>query len=285
MKHRLLLTLSLLSLASCSGQTSPALSRVTHSSETSSEEASIEEGSVEISSSSAQDADLPAEDVAKFPSLYCDHIAKYHSYRAITKGKTVADLGFMKTEQSIDVDAIKGEYSYVKNISDSDLVHTYHQAYFHQDKALYRDSDSGDFTVSNKDAYLDIYGVDPFARCIEGYEIGEGCVTSVERVASDKGYAYKITFDNEKATINVRIQMKKFGDLKDYPAFSKIEATVTVAKDFTPISIHVDAQYRATKNALLFDINTDCTQDYDVTFSSFDEDIAIEGIETAKEKI
>ena len=210
-----------------------------------------------------------------------EHLQTFSSYKAVTSGKTTTNLG---TEQSIDVEAIKGEYGYLKNVSNSIFVNTYHQAYFHNGNALYRDSTDGEFSNASIDGYLDLYGVDPFGYAIEGYEIGEGCINDVTRLESASDYVYKIAFDVEKATSNVRIQMKRFGGLKDYPSFSKIEITLTVKEDLTPVKLHVDAAYQAVKN-VIFDITTDCVQDYDVTFSNFDEEIPIEGIDSVKDRI
>ena len=244
--------------------------------------------SIEPSSSSATSvkpaAELSPEEYASFPKLYLQRLGRYQSFKAVTKGKTTADMGIMKTDQTIEVEAIKGEYSYLKNVSNSTFVNTYHEALFHADKAMYRDGDKAEFKVASKDAYLDIYGVDPFSYCIEGYEVGEGCVTDVKRVLGGEGYTYVLTFDVEKATPNVRIQMKQFGGLKDYPVFSSIKITIQVQEDLTPISLHVDAAYKATKN-VLFDINTDCVQTYDVLFSNFDEAIETPHLDEAKQKI
>lgn len=294
-KHYLLLP-ALLLLASCGGQAS-SISRVIHSSEipSSSEpsqpsselpsESSSGEESIPSSSSEAKPAaDLSPAEYAQFPKLYLERLAQYKSYKAITTGKTTADIGMMKTDQSIDVTTIKGEYSYLKNVSNSTFVNTFHEAFFHQDKAMYRDGEKDQFAVNGKDVYLDKYGVDPFSYCIEGYEVGEGCITEVKRVLGGEGYTYVLTFDVEKATPNVRIQMKQFGGLKDYPVFSSIVITCQVQEDFTPIKLHVDAAYKATKN-FLFDINTDCVQTYDVTFSQFDETIEVPHLSEAQEKI
>ena len=291
MKHALPLIFSCLLLASCGGSSS-SLSRITSSSSlpasssvapSSSQEASGEVSSQSVLSSAVESSskpflasDINEDNLNEFVPHYLDKVASFSSYKAVTKGSTVAKVLFIETTQSIDVTAIKGEYCYLKNESHSNLVNTVHEAYTHQSQVVYADNGAAFQKIGLED-YLNTYGVNPFERTIEGYDCGPDSIKSIEKVASEQGYAFKISFDTEKATNNVRIQMKAFGGLDDYPSFSSIAITVTVKEDFTPVIIDVDANYKAKKI-----MESDCHQSYQVTFSSFDESIEIAGLDKIK---
>ncbi len=207
-------------------------------------------------------SDLKEEDYPLFPAKFARHLSALSSYKAVTKGQTKAHVLIVDATQSIDVTLIKGEYSFLKNESHGDYANTFHESYFHGEEALLRDSASSEFSKKPLSEYKDTYGVYPFDPSIEGYGIGEGMVRTVEKVDAEVGYAFKMVFEPKKATNNVRIQMKKFGGLDDYPSFSKIHITVTVQDDYSPISTHVEASYKAKKV-----VETDCRQTYDVTYS------------------
>ena len=286
MKKSLLFALSLL-LVSC-GSSGSSLSRITRSSSEpaasseptmSSPVASSEgEGSAvsEASSIESSSEAFIAPTTEDFVPRYLQKVSEYKSYKAVTKGSTKASVLFVSYDQSIDVTLIKSEYTYLKNESHSDLVNTVHEAYFHQDNVAYHDN-GGEYAVSTLDEYLDKYGVYPLDPAIEGYLCNEDCITSVESLESTDGYAFKITFDNEKATNNVRIQMKAFGNLDDYPVFSSIVINVYVKEDMTPDHLEVAADYKAK----MF-IETDCHQEYRVDFSDFNQDIEIPELDTMK---
>ena len=221
MKKSILLSLTGMLLASC-GETSSSLSRVTYSSEGSSSPASSESA---VSSQAPSSSVFVPPTKDDFVSRYLEKVASYRTYKAVTKGSTKASVLFIETEQSIDVTLIKNEYSYLINESHSSLVNTVHQAYFHNDKVAYRNDDKG-YTVSDLNTYLDAYGVYPLDSAIEGYICNKESIKSVTQVEAKEGYAFKIEFDSEKSTNNVRIQMKAFGGLDDYPVFSNIAITV-----------------------------------------------------------
>lgn len=235
---------------------------------------------MESSSSSAAIRlnDLTEDQYKDIPTYYLDRLDQYRSFKAETKGSTVAKVLFIETTQSIVATAIKEEYRYYANESHSNIVNTVHFAYYHNGQAVYRDSSEGDYSQSSMDDYLNVYGVDPFERCIEGYIINEESVRSITKSSEDAS-TFLLSLDPEKATNNVRIQMRKFGGLDDYPSFSKIEISMNLCEDFTPHSLHVHAEYKAKKI-----MESDCVQDYDVTFTSFDETIDVPNLSEVKQK-
>ena len=90
-------------------------------------------------------------------------------------------------------------------------------------------------------------------------------------------YVFKVVFDNDKATNNVKIQMKKFGGLGDYPSFSLIEMDLTINGDFTLQKIDLRSKYKAKKV-----VTTDCEQNYTVTYSNYNENIDVPNLDSVK---
>ena len=247
-------------LASC-GSPSTSLSHIAQSSQ---ETASR-------SSSPAASGDLTPPTAEDFVPRYLDRIAGFDSYKMVTYGSTKAVTSILTDVQTIEATFLKdGDYGYMKSSSSSKHMGTYHQAYFHGEKAIYRGNESSQYTAVTLNEYLASFGTYPFDRSILGYLCGEGCILKVEPIERQEGYAFKITFDNEKATNNVRIQMKTIGDLEDYAVFSSVVLSVYVKEDLTPEHIDVLTDYRVKKI-----LNSSCHQDYRVDYSDFNEAVEI----------
>ena len=222
-----------------------------------------------------EDNEIEEKDYKKIPSYIYLKLASFSSYKAVTKGKTNA---FIVT-QNIDALVIKGEYSYLRNDSHSSLVNTTHEAYYHEKEALYRDSESGEYTLSDISSYLNIYGTYPFDTSLEGYLISEEHIKSVTKISHENStYTFNVVFDEVTSTNNVKIQMKKFGGLSDYPTFSLIEMNLTFKEDFTLESLSLHSKYKA-KTGL---ITANCEQNYVVSYSNYNEYIEIANLETIK---
>ena len=215
---------------------------------------------------------------SKVPALVYSKLHSYNSYKAVTEGTTIAKfLGFPVT-QEIDATVLKSDFSYLRNES-AGAVKTVHEAYYHDTRAVFRDEESGDFTKKNLNEYLEIYGTYPFDRGIEGYLISNDAVKSVTKGESaDSNLVYNLEFDPEKSTNNVKIQMKKFGNLDDYPVFSLIEMKFTLTTDFTLLKLELHSKYVAKKV-----VNTDCEQNYTVSYSNYNENLEIPNLDSVKE--
>ena len=254
----------------------PSSAPSSDTSETSTSSAESESSSESESTSSEEEvraSDLTAEQYSLFLQRFFQKRNSYDSYQAITAGKTATIV-----DQSIDVTVIKGkEYSYLYNHSKSFFLETAHTCYFHGEKTLSKNKDDRDFALLDLNEYLDIYGVYPFENSLEGYECSGQAILSINKENAGDNTIFTFNFDPEKATTNVRIQMKKFGNLGDYPKFSSVKVSVTVQDDFTPVTIDVDTQYKAK---MVFE--TDCHQTYKVTYSRFNEEIEIPDLDMAK---
>ena len=222
--------------------------------------------------------DIEEKDYKLIPSYIVNRLNKYDSYKSVTSGSTISS-GLIKVTQTIDVTSIKSEYSYTKHESHSNIVNTVHEAYYHDSKSVYRDKNSGDFSTSSLDDYLSIYGTYAFSNSLEGYSVKEDAIVSVSKINQEDGkYRFMVVFDNEKATNNVKIQMKKFGGLDDYPTFNLIEMTLIISNDFTLSNIFLHSKYEAKKI-----LKTDCEQSYEVSFSNYNEVIDVPNLDSVKD--
>lgn len=241
-------------------------------------ESSEEESSVNLVSK------LKKENYNLFPTYYLEKLSSYNSFKTVTSGTTESSVLFVTVNQEINVTTIKnGDYSYMHNTSSSSMYSSEHTAYYHNDKAAYKEKnskgkDDKDYIVSSMNDYLTKFGIYPFGSSIEGYLTSGEALTSITRKKSnDENFVFKLVLDKEKATTNVRVQMKEFGSLDKEPEFSKIELTMTVKDDYTPVKIELDSKYTAKQGA-----SANCHQTYTVTFSNFNEDIEIPNLDNIK---
>ena len=262
---------------SCQKQSSRSRQEVTTSEETTIPSSETSTSSRTITSQPPVEVtagNLSEKQLSKFPSYLVDKLSSYSSYEARTKGETIATVPLLgDVTQTIQVTAIKGTISYLNNESHSSMVDTVHTAYFRRMKTAYQDND-GKLQAASLENYLSIYGTYPFESAIEGYIITGDAVKSVTRTKAGTNYKFTVVFDKEKATNNVKIQMKQFGGLDDYPVFQEdTTMDIIVKNDFTPVSLELRAHYKATKV-----LETDCAQSYTVSYSSFNETIDIPGL-------
>ena len=258
-------------IASCGGSSDP-LSR---------EQESMPEPAAYASESDTEEKEATVDDLAPdlsdFIPKYMAKLNTFRTYKRVTKGETKSKLAFIDLPtQSIDVTFLKNEYSYLKNESHG-AVDTVHEAYFHEENTLVKNLGDAEYKPVAMNDYLNAYGVRPDGYNIEGYSLGEGAVTSI--VKGTETNSFVIAFDKDKATNNVRIQMKAFGGLDDYPSFQSVQVTVYVENDFTPIKYKVSADYKAKKF-----VETDCHQEYEVAFSSLNEVVEIPDLAAIREK-
>lgn len=216
--------------------------------------------------------DINDSNINSFASAFFYKLKSYSSYKAVTEGSTHATGFLVDVTQTISATVIKGEYSYLSNESHSTMVNTSHVAYYKDNKAVYNDNGASYETSSIED-YLAKYGTYPFDNSIEGYLLNDGVI--VTRETSDTDYRFKVKFDKDKCTTNVKIQMRQFGGLDSDPVFTKDTVMlITVKQDLTPVTLELSSYYSATKI-----IETNCHQNYVVTYSNFDEIIQIPNLD------
>ena len=267
--------LSLLLLSSCSNNNESILSRITESDESSSisttSEIPLEEHYLH---------ELEENEYKSFYKYYYQKLTTYKSYKAVTKGVTKSVvLGFINVDQSIDATVIKNkEYGYFTNASHSDFANTEHEAYYHNDKSVYKDYGENEYHTSSLENYLNKYGFYFYDHLIEGFIINEETITNIAINKEEDNYLVSLDLDIETSTNNVKIQMKEFGGLDNYPSFKNINLKLLLQDDYTPIYIALDASYDASKG-----VGSSCHQTYQVDFSLYNENIEIPGLEKIKE--
>lgn len=223
-------------------------------------------------------SELAENEYNKVPLYYLSKLGTYKSYKAVTKGDTVAQFLFIKVTQSIDVTVIKGEdYSYMMNESHSSQINTSHECWYHTEEAVYRDNGETNYHHISMENYLNKYGTEPFEIAMEGYRISEKSIKAVTKLESEENYKFKVEFNPDEASKYVTIQMKQFGGLDAYPIIAGVEMVVTLKNDFTPLQLDLTSQYTAQKL-----VSTSCTQNYTVTYSNYGETLEIPGLNEAK---
>lgn len=224
-------------------------------------------------------SDLSENEYNLIPSKFVEKLKSCSSYKAVTVGQTDASVLFITVPQAINVTVIKGEYSYQYNSSESSMYSSEHNAYYHNNKAVYKDKNDENYITAEMNDYLDKYGTHPFSNSIEGYKYTNDAIVKIKKLKNDDDGNYRFTlyFDPVKATTNVRIQMKEFGNLTDYPEFKdNIQITLTLKDDFTPVNLELESRYKAAQS-----IGTaSCHQKYTVTYSNFNENIEVPHLDT-----
>ena len=264
-----LLILTPMMLVGCKKQESLSRETISTTSESTSESQTTTTSESEPTASTLTDDQLPL-----FPSLFVKKLSSFNTYKSETAGETKTSMA----NQSINVTVIKGDYSYLLNESHSLFVNTVHTAYFHKEEAVSKDQ-GGSFAKSALSDYLSKYGTYPLDYAIEGYTITNESVKSVTRMESESDYKFKVVFDKDKSTNNVKIQMKQFGNLGDYPSFTEDTVMeITVKNDFTPVSLSLVSKYKAN-----FILDVDCEQVYTVTYSQFNETIEVPNLSDVKD--
>lgn len=206
-------------------------------------------------------------DINEIPYAYLRRFAEIDGYVAVTDGATVA-LGI---EQKIENRSIKkGDMYYTYAKSSSIFVNTEHTAYFYGDKVAYRDKKE-EYKVADISDYLTEYGVYPATVGIEGYIINNETVLSVAR-SEEAENTFIISLDGEKAGLRNKLQMKKHGDLADYPVFKSVALTIALNEDISPVSIRVASEYSVSYG---FFGKVDCKQDYTVVYSEINGAVEI----------
>ena len=209
---------------------------------------------------------LAVENINEIPVKFVDRFVTLTSFKSVTEGQTTAPL----TDQSIYSEVIKsGDKAYFYTKSESTWVSTAMTAYFNNGKVNYNYNDGG-YKVATLAGYVGEFGVYPVGKSIEGFKISAETVLSVERVEVEDNYRFKVKLDAEKSTDAVKVQMKKFGNLEDYPKFSSVTLTLTVNGNFDPISVEVSAEYKVK---MIFEVT--CKQNYTVTYESVNGAVTI----------
>ncbi len=170
------------------------------------------------------------------------------SYESETNGTIKSKVAFINYDivyQSITYK--NGNAFYSKDHSTSTLMNIDNEFYMASKDKILVSRDLKKYDVYTLEDYKKV-SYTPAQYTIMGYVFNDESIIKTE-VVSDKGdvVAIKYTLDNELATNIVKVDLKVNGGLNAYPVFKSIEMTLSMKRDFTPISYAIDAVYDASK--------------------------------------
>ncbi|QOS39101.1 hypothetical protein DYE49_00980 [Treponema rectale] len=195
------------------------------------------------------------------------------SYESNTTGSVKAKVMFFDYNIEFDSCIYKsGNKFYSKDYSTSIFMTIQNEFYMVDKEKILVSRDMKEYNVYTMDDYHQIsYSFDQYT--IMGYVFNNESIRKAELV-SDKedNISIKYTLDNELATNLVKIDLKENGGLSSYPTFDKIELTLSMKNDFTPLSYSINAVYDASKP---FIGSSKVTQVGECKFSKVNEEITI----------
>ena len=161
-------------------------------------------------------------------------------FKQIAEGNTEAFLVTQKIYSSLSKD---GNEYVIYNTSNSNMKDQYHEAIFN-DKIVFKNSKEDEFQEIALEDYKKEYGVTPYDTTFFDCIINENTVSKIEKEIVDGNYQFVVELNVETDTAKyLQLQMKKLGDLGDYPKFKSIKLTIIMDDDFKPISGKIEAEY------------------------------------------
>ena len=268
----LLLTLSV-SLFGCSNNNPETDEIITNN-----EESTI------IKDAKSTDGYLEKKDYKSIAYAYIYKIKKgAKTYKSHTTGSVKAKVLFFDYDISFNSLTYKsGSTFYSKDHSVSSLMTVEGEYYMVDREKLLVGSGSDKYDVYTTEEYHKIsYTVDQYM--VMGYVFTDKSITNSE-LLEDKGDTVKIkyTLDNELGTHLVKKDFKNSGGLSEYPTFKKVNITLEMKRDFTPISYSIDSVYTASKAFLG---STEATQTSECLFSEVGSEVVIPNESFLSEKL
>lgn len=205
------------------------------------------------------------------------------TYKSHTTGSVKAKVLFFDYDISFNSLTYKnGSTFYSKDHSVSSLMTVEGEYYMVDREKLLVGSGSDKYDVYTTEEYHKIsYTVDQYM--VMGYVFTDKSITNSE-LLEDKGEVVKIkyTLDNELGTHLVKKDFKNSGGLSEYPTFKKVNITLAMKRDFTPISYSIDSVYTASKAFLG---STEATQTSECLFSEVGSEVVIPNESFLSEKL
>jgi len=195
------------------------------------------------------------------------------SYESETNGSVKAKVLFFDYDIKYYSCTYKlGSSFYSKDISTSALMTIKNEFYMADKEKILVSRDLEKYDVYTIDEYKKL-SYAPSQYTIMGYVFNDESILKSE-VVSDKGevVSIKYTLDNELATNIVKVDMKNNGGLSSYPNFKKIELTLTLKRNFEPVSYSIYSIYEASK---AFIGTSEVTQQAECLFSKVNDSVTI----------
>ena len=220
------------------------------------------------------DGYLKKEDYKSIAYAYIYNIKEgLKSYESESKGTVKAKVLFINYDIKYESVTHKfGNKFYSKDNSTSALMSIKNEFYMMDKEKILVSKDLKKYNVYTTEDYHKV-SYTPDQYTIMGYVFNDQSITDAQ-VVSDKGdvISIKYTIDNELATHLVKVDLKSSGGLTSYPAFKNIEITLSMKRDFTPVSYSINALYNASKPIIG---SADVRQQGETTFSKVNESITI----------
>lgn len=227
-----------------------------------------------IKDATSTDGYLKKEDYKSIAYAYIYNIKEgLKSYESETKGTVKAKVLFINYDIKYESVTNKlGSKFYSKDNSTSALMSIKNEFYMMDKEKILVSKDLKKYNVYTAEDYHKV-SYTPDQYTIMGYVFNDQSITDAQ-VISDKGdiISIKYTLDNELATHLVKVDLKSSGGLTSYPAFKNIEITLSMKRDFTPVSYSINALYNASKPIIG---SADVRQQGETTFSKVNESIVI----------
>lgn len=214
--------------------------------------------------------DLDAE-TAVFAAL--GKLESYSTYQTESSGKAVAKKGFISYTQNTKAKAYKhGDEYYSDTVSESSFVNVKHEAFGKGEGVAYRVS-GGDIINTKLSDYIEVYGVTP-AKLLSGHVFNQETLVSASLISSkNELYTYSLTLEKDGANALLKKQMKMFGNLGGYPAFSSdTKAKLVIKEDLTPVSYSYESNYSISVAVLG---NMNCVETNEIKFDNFNGEVKI----------
>lgn len=211
-----------------------------------------------------EDAEIELKKVSEYDNNieiineYSKRFKALPKFKQIAEGSTEAFLVTQKIYSSLSKD---GNEYIIYNTSNSSMKNQYHEAIFN-DKITYRNNKDDEFQDIKLEDYKNEYGVTPYDTTFFDCIINENTVSKIEKEIVEDNYKFVLDLNVETDTAKyLQLQMKKLGDLGDYPKFKSIRLTIIMDNDFMPISGKIEAEYE-----IKYIFRFDCKQVLDVKF-------------------
>ena len=232
------------------------------------------EESTIIKNATSTDEYLNKKDYKSIAYAYIYHIKEgLQSYESETNGTVKAKIAFINYDIKYNSVTYKnGKTFYSKDYSTSTLMNVKNEFYMVDKDKILVSRDYKNYKVFTTEDYHKI-SYTPDQYTIMGYVFNDQSIIKTE-VLSDKGDTVSIryTLDNELATNIVKVDLKNSGSLSSYPVFHNIEITLSMKRDFTPISYAINAEYDASKPVIG---SARTTQQGECIFSKVNERITV----------
>lgn len=195
------------------------------------------------------------------------------SYESATSGTVKAKVMFF--DYNIVYNSVthkKGNVFYSKDDSKSTLMNVQNEFYMVGKEKILVSRDLKKYEVYTMEDYKKV-SYAPSQYTIMGYVFNDQSITNAELVSDkDDNISIKYTLDNELATNIVKVDLKVNGGLSSYPVYERVAITLSMKRDFTPISYSIDALYEAARPIIG---STKVTQVGECKFSRINEPIVI----------